>query len=185
MRVAVAQTTSDPFAPTASQDPAAIDRIWQQGVSKYDAERGKLLQDVDKVNAAGPFRPDWESLQSYKVPDWYKDAKFGVFIHWGVYAVPAFGSEWYPRQMYIEGSEEYKHHIATYGTQEKFGYKDFIPMFKAEKFEPAAWQNSLGNPAPNTSFQCSSTTMVFKCMTAPSPIGPPPTWDLIVTSSVT
>jgi len=139
IRAAVAQTTSDPFAPTASQDPAAIDRIWQQGVSKYDAERGKLLQDVDKVNAAGPFRPDWESLQSYKVPDWYKDAKFGVFIHWGVYAVPAFGSEWYPRQMYIEGSEEYKHHIATYGTQEKFGYKDFIPMFKAEKFEPAAW----------------------------------------------
>jgi alpha-L-fucosidase len=94
---------------------------------------------VDQVNHEGPYRADWESLQSYQVPDWYKDAKFGIFIHWGVYSVPAFGSEWYPRQMYIQGSPEYKHHIATYGTQDKFGYKDFIPMFKAEKFDPAAW----------------------------------------------
>ena len=139
VRAAVTQTTSDPFAPTASQEPAAIDHIWQQAVSKYDAERGKILHDVDRLNAAGPFRADWESLRSYKVPDWYKDAKFGIFIHWGVYAVPAFGSEWYPRQMYIEGSEEYKHHIRTYGTPDKFGYKDFIPMFKAEKFDPVAW----------------------------------------------
>jgi alpha-L-fucosidase len=139
VRPAVTQTTSDPFAPTASQEPAVIDHIWQQAVSKYDGERGKILHDVDTMNAAGPFRADWESLQSYKVPDWYKDAKFGIFIHWGVYAVPAFGSEWYPRQMYIEGSEEYKHHIATYGTPDKFGYKDFIPMFRAEKFDPGAW----------------------------------------------
>ena len=87
----------------------------------------------------GPFRPDWESLQKYEVPEWYKDAKFGIFIHWGAYSVPAFGNEWYPRNMYRDGSEEYKHHIATYGTQDKFGYKDFIPMFKAEQFDPAAW----------------------------------------------
>ena len=50
-----------------------------------------------------------------------------------------FGNEWYPRNMYAEGSREYKHHIATYGPQDKFGYKDFIPMFKAEHFDPAAW----------------------------------------------
>jgi len=87
----------------------------------------------------GPFRPDWESLQKYEAPDWYRDAKFGIFIHWGVYSVPAFGNEWYPRLMYVEGSSEYKHHIATYGPQDKFGYKDFIPMFKAEHFDPAAW----------------------------------------------
>ena len=77
--------------------------------------------------------------QKYEVPEWYKDAKFGIFIHWGVYSVPAFGNEWYPRNDVPQGSEEYKHHIATYGPQDKFGYKDFIPMFKAEHFDPAAW----------------------------------------------
>lgn len=126
-------------APTASQDPAAVDEIWQKAVSKYDGKRASILAEVDRVNANGPFRPDWESLQNYKVPDWYMDAKFGIFIHWGVYSVPAFGSEWYPRMMYTEGSDEYKHHIATYGTQDKFGYKDFVPSFKAQHFDPVAW----------------------------------------------
>ena len=134
----VAQTlTAD--APTANQTPEAIDQTWQSASAKYDAARTAILQNVDRVNSNGPFRPDWESLQAYKVPDWYKDAKFGIFIHWGVYSVPAFGSEWYPRLMYLQGSDEYKHQIATYGTQDKFGYKDFIPSFKAEKFDPAAW----------------------------------------------
>jgi alpha-L-fucosidase len=126
-------------APTANQTPEAIDQTWQSAGAKYDAARTAILQNVDRVNSNGPFRPDWESLQAYKVPDWYKDAKFGIFIHWGVYSVPAFGSEWYPRLMYLQGSDEYKHQIATYGTQDKFGYKDFIPSFKAEKFDPAAW----------------------------------------------
>ncbi|HNP20920.1 MAG TPA: alpha-L-fucosidase [Panacibacter sp.] len=85
------------------------------------------------------YQPTWESLENYQVPDWFRDAKFGIFIHWGVYSVPAFGSEWYPRQMYQKDSKEYQHHIATYGTQDKFGYKDFIPMFKAEKFNADKW----------------------------------------------
>ena len=135
----LSQTAADPTAPTKSADPAAIDQAWQGASSKYEAQRSAILKEVDQVNHEGPYRADWESLQSYQVPNWYKDAKFGIFIHWGVYSVPAFGSEWYPRQMYIQGSPEYKHHIATYGTQDKFGYKDFIPMFKAEKFDPAAW----------------------------------------------
>jgi alpha-L-fucosidase len=130
---------SDPLAPTASQPPEVVDQIWQKSVAKYDAERAKVLQSVDAVNAAGPFRADWESLKTYQVPQWYQDAKFGIFIHWGVYSVPAFGSEWYPRLMYIPGSPEYKHHLETYGTQDKFGYKDFIPKFKAENYDPAAW----------------------------------------------
>ena len=130
---------NDPFAPTASEDPAVIDQIWQTSVSKYDAEREKILHDVDEVNAAGPFRPDWESLKNYQVPQWYKDAKFGIFIHWGVYSVPAFGSEWYPRLMYIPGTPENQHELATYGPLDKFGYKDFIPRFKAEKYDPQAW----------------------------------------------
>ena len=126
-------------APTASEDPATIDTIWQKASSKYDSERAALLEGVDKVDHEGPFRPDWESLQNYEVPAWYEDAKFGIFIHWGAYSVPAFGNEWYPRNMYRPGTDEYKHQIATYGPPEKFGYKDFIPMFKAEHFDPAAW----------------------------------------------
>ena len=116
-----------------------IDQLWQKASSKYDVQRATLLKEVDDVNHEGRFRPDWESLRKYEVPEWYKDAKFGIFIHWGAYAVPAFGNEWYPRNMYREGSEEYKHHIATYGPQDKFGYKDFLPMFKAEHFDAAAW----------------------------------------------
>jgi alpha-L-fucosidase len=135
----VAAQASDPYAPTTSVNPVVIDEQWQKAVSKYDAARGRILEDVEKANHDGPFRPDWESLKAYSVPEWYKDAKFGIFIHWGVYSVPAFGSEWYPRLMYIPGTAEFKHHVATYGSQEQFGYKDFIPRFKAEKFDPAAW----------------------------------------------
>jgi alpha-L-fucosidase len=131
-----AQTAS---TPTASEDPQSIDQIWQKASSKYNDARASLLKQVDAADLQGPFRPDWESLQKYEVPEWYKDAKFGIFIHWGVYSVPAFGNEWYARMMYQQGSSEYKHHIATYGPQDKFGYKDFIPMFKAEKFDAAAW----------------------------------------------
>jgi alpha-L-fucosidase len=126
-------------APTTAEPPVLIDQAWQKASAKYEGARTRILEDVDRVNASGPFRPDWESLQAYQIPDWYMDAKFGIFIHWGVYSVPAFGSEWYPRLMYVQGSDEYKHHLAMYGTQAKFGYKDFIPQFKAEKFDPAAW----------------------------------------------
>ncbi|MFL6437806.1 MAG: alpha-L-fucosidase [Terriglobales bacterium] len=126
-------------APTISKDPVTIDQAWQKASSKYDAQRYALLKEVDSINGGGLFRPDWESLQKYEVPEWYKDAKFGIFIHWGLYSVPAFGNEWYPRNMYREGSEEYKHHVAAYGRPDKFGYKDFMPMFKAEHYDPGAW----------------------------------------------
>jgi alpha-L-fucosidase len=131
-----AQTST---APSASEDPKRIDQIWQKASSKYDDARGALLNEIDQADHQGPFRPDWESLQTYEAPAWYRDAKFGIFIHWGAYSVPAFGSEWYPRLMYVNGSPEYKHHLEKYGSQDKFGYKDFIPMFKAEHFDPAAW----------------------------------------------
>jgi alpha-L-fucosidase len=131
-----AQTST---APTASETPAKIDELWQKASAKYDAPRAAVLNEVDDTDREGPYRADWESLQKFEAPEWYKDAKFGIFIHWGVYSVPAFGSEWYPRMMYVEGSPEYRHHIETYGKQDKFGYKDLIPMFKGEHFDPAAW----------------------------------------------
>ncbi|GCE09581.1 alpha-L-fucosidase [Dictyobacter aurantiacus] len=98
-------------------------------------------QRIRQTIAAGPFEADWESLKGYTVPAWYEDAKFGIFIHWGVYSVPGFGNEWYPRNMYLQDSREFKHHVETYGSQAQFGYKDFIPLFKAEKFDADAWAN--------------------------------------------
>ena len=100
----------------------------------------KRLANIEAVAKRGPFQQSWDSItNNFKTPEWYRDAKFGLFIHWGAYAVPAFGSEWYPRDMYVAGSKEFKHHIATYGSQSKFGYKDFIPQFHAEKFDASAW----------------------------------------------
>ena len=90
-------------APTNSLSPVEIDQAWQRASAKYDGARNEILKRVDQVNGKGAYRPDWESLQHYEVPEWYKDAKFGIFIHWGVYSVPAFGSEWYPREMYHAG----------------------------------------------------------------------------------
>ena len=90
------------------------------------------------------FEPNWQSIAAhYQVPEWYRDAKFGIIIHWGVYSVPAYHDEWYPRWMYKgdekSRSEVFDYHVKTYGPQDKFGYKDFIPQFKAEKWNPAAW----------------------------------------------
>src|SRR5438132_128110 len=126
-------------APTSSEAPERIDEVWQKASSKYDGERAELLKDVEDADREGRYRADWESLKNDEAQEWYKEAKFGIFIHWGAYSVPAYGSEWYPRMMYVEGSPEYRHHIETYGKQDKFGYKDLIPMFKAEHFDPVAW----------------------------------------------
>jgi alpha-L-fucosidase len=85
----------------------------------------------------GPVEPTWDSVRAnYKIPAWFKGAKFGLFIHWGLYAVPAYHNEWYARHMYNGFA---KYHTETYGPPDKFGYKDFIPMFKAEKFNADEW----------------------------------------------
>lgn len=99
---------------------------------------------IDDVIAKGEYKDEWASLVNHKVPDWYRNAKFGIFIHWGVYSVPAFANEWYPRMMYKQdfkhqGKSVYQHHIDTYGKHKDFGYRDFVPMFKAEKFDAVEW----------------------------------------------
>ena len=87
-----------------------------------------------------PYSPKWKSLKKYnEAPEWFKDAKFGIYFHWGVYSVPAFGSEWYPRNMHRKNRREYKHHVETWGDPTEFGYPDFVPMFKAEKFDAGRW----------------------------------------------
>lgn len=81
------------------------------------------------------FEPTWESLQQYECPEWFRDAKLGIFMHWGPCSVPGV-DDWYGRNMYIEGHRTYQHHVKTYGHPSKFGYKDIIALWKAEKFDP-------------------------------------------------
>ena len=88
--------------------------------------------------APGPFKPTWESLvANYKTPDWFRDAKFGMWAHWTAQCVPEQG-DWYARRMYIQGEKDYDYHVKTYGHPSKFGYKDTIPLWKAERFDPKA-----------------------------------------------
>ncbi len=103
------------------------------------AKHKTYLERIEQVIEQGPYEASWDSLGSYEIPSWYRNSKFGIFIHWGVYSIPAFGNEWYPRNMYIQDSPEYKHHIKTYGDHKDFGYKDFIPLFTAEKFNAEEW----------------------------------------------
>ncbi|NLR57444.1 alpha-L-fucosidase [Chitinophaga polysaccharea] len=85
--------------------------------------------------APGPFKPSWESLGQYQVPDWFRDAKFGIWAHWGPQCQPERG-DWYARGMYQEGSDQYKYHIQKYGHPSKFGFKDVINDWKAENWHP-------------------------------------------------
>ena len=97
------------------------------------------LKEIDQVISQGPFRADWDSLAHHHMPEWFSKAKFGIFIHWGLYSVPAYRNEWYSRNMYLQGSPEFRYHVETYGPQNQFGYKDFIPLFRAEKFNAQEW----------------------------------------------
>ena len=97
------------------------------------------LSTVEAVIASGPYADTWESLSQAPAPAWFTDAKFGIFTHWGLYTVPEYRNEWYSRNMYIEGYPEFEHHVNTYGPQNKFGYRDFIPMFTAERFDANEW----------------------------------------------
>jgi alpha-L-fucosidase len=89
----------------------------------------------------GPFQPTWESIRAnYKDPDWFRDGKFGIMMHWGVYSVPAHGSEWYERYMYDAKNTGFvRWHTEHFGPPPQFGYKDFFPMFTAAKWDPDAW----------------------------------------------
>jgi len=92
----------------------------------------------EKLNlpvADGPFKGELESLKQYQCPDWFRDAKFGIWAHWGPQAVPEMG-DWYARQMYIENHRQYLFHCEHFGHPSVFGYKDIIPLWKAEKFDP-------------------------------------------------
>jgi alpha-L-fucosidase len=105
----------------------------------YETKLTRSFAEVNRVTSAGDFRPNcllWDAIACQSVIATRSSASF---IHWGVYSVPAFANEWYSRNIYRQGDPAFQHHIETYGPQSKFGYKDFIPMFTASKFDPAAW----------------------------------------------
>jgi alpha-L-fucosidase len=85
--------------------------------------------------AAGPFKPDWNSLTNYQTPEWFRDAKFGIWAHWGPQCEPEHG-DWYARNMYLPGQSDWKTHRAEYGHQSTNGFKDVIHVWKAEHFDP-------------------------------------------------
>ena len=89
-----------------------------------------------------PYAPNWESLEKHTpAPEWFRDAKFGIYAHWGVYSA-AEGSrntDWYSRHMYVEGHQNRIEHEKNHGPPSKFGYKDLIPLFTAEKFDADEW----------------------------------------------
>lgn len=98
------------------------------------------IDSVASPKGTEVFQPNWENIAShYQFPQWFTDGKFGIFIHWGAYSVPAYVNEWYARNMYQQGSREFNHHVETWGKHTEFGYKDFIPLFKAEKFNADEW----------------------------------------------
>lgn len=96
----------------------------------------KISADAEKMKE-GKFEPTWESLQQYEVPEWFRDAKLGMWTHWGPQCQPQRG-DWYSRGMYEEGSHQYKEHIKQYGHPSEFGFKDVINEWKAEKWDPEA-----------------------------------------------
>lgn len=83
----------------------------------------------------GPFSPTWASLRQFECPDWFRDAKFGIWSHWGPQSVPMYG-DWYARHMYMQGTDQYYHHWRVYGHPSQNGWKDMVQLWKAERFDP-------------------------------------------------
>lgn len=145
--IALALTTGITSGLLAQTQPATQPNLIADG---GNAERGNdMAPDTrpEVVEAAvamipaklppGPVAPSWESIrQHYSVPQWLNEAKFGIFIHWGLYAVPAYHNEWYEKHMY---STYLERHTQTFGPPEKFGYKDFIAKFTCERFDANEW----------------------------------------------
>jgi len=98
---------------------------------------GRATAAASPTIVQGAFTADRESLKTYRTPDWFQDAKFGIWAHWGPQAVPAQG-DWYARWMYVPGHPHYEHHLKTYGHPSQLGYKDLIPLWKAERWDPEA-----------------------------------------------
>jgi len=101
----------------------------------------KTTADIDKTIAQGPCKPNWESLKTHTDPEWFRDAKFGIYTHWGPVTVGTVGGgpQWYGKAMYESGAPGFEYHRKNFGDQKTVGYKDLIPKLTAEKFDANAW----------------------------------------------
>ena len=100
--------------------------------------RELYLAQIDRVNREGRYHADWQSIATHPTPDWYREKRLGIFLHWGPFSVPAY-HDWYARQMYNQGTSEYQHHLEKYGDHKQHGYKHFIPQLTMEKYQPEEW----------------------------------------------
>lgn len=132
---AMAQTTDPRIMAEGGNAATGFDMAPETRVEVVESAVGAIPVKLPD----GPFKPTWDSLKAnYKVPQWFAEAKFGIFMHWGLYAVPAYHNEWYMKHMYgNSGIRQW--HTQNFGPIEQFGYKDFIPKFTAEKYDPQAW----------------------------------------------
>jgi alpha-L-fucosidase len=131
------ELTSVLTATNATSNSVSAD-LWHRDTPEMVAA---ALKDIPPAGP-GPFQESWESIgANYKDPDWFRDGKFGIYMHWGIYSVPAHGSEWYVRYMYGGNKGIMDWHTQHFGPPTKFGYKDFLPMFTAANWDPDAWAN--------------------------------------------
>lgn len=121
----------------AAASQAAVSKKLFAALSESPANpNGRVATSAERNLAAGPFEPSWHSLKAqYKTPDWFRDAKFGIWAHWTAQCVPEQG-DWYARRMYIQGDKCYDYHVKTYGHPSKVGFKDIDVMWKAENWNP-------------------------------------------------
>lgn len=107
--------------------------LWQ---SRAQAAMSSLTAATQHTITKGPFQPTWDSLvKNYHCPEWFRDAKFGIWAHWSAQCVPEQG-DWYARRMYLQGEPAYEYHVKTYGHPSKFGFMELDNLWKAERWEP-------------------------------------------------
>ncbi len=109
--------------------------LWVLPLSAAAQDVNIPVSEANEPMMQGKYESTWESLSQYEVPEWFRDAKFGIWAHWGPQCVEGSG-DWMARKLYMEGSREYKHHVENYGHPSEFGFKDILPLFKAEKWDP-------------------------------------------------
>lgn len=138
--------------------------------------------------AQGVFEGRWESLSAQEVPEWMKDAKFGVYTHWSVFSVPAKGGPDYIKNLYSGPDKDvkgiYSHHVEKYGTLDQFGYKDFVPLFTAENFNADEWVGLMHEAGAKFGASCWCTTTASAYGIPSSPHGTPWTRGRSATSTV-
>jgi len=113
--------------------------------------KGNKMESADERHSSSvvQYTDEWESLQQHPDPEWFRDAKFGIYTHWGPYSVPEWGDEWYARRMYLNKKKKngnfYVFHKERYGDPADFGYKDLIPLFTADNFDADEWADLFVN----------------------------------------